>query len=87
MSRFELDVMISRFLTWAPDGRTLLAVAETSGRASYLIPVDDVGQAPTPLSLSYDTDRRQPGSPQWAPIHSVDPWEPATVAGAALDPE
>ena len=83
--RVQLDTSISRFLSWSLDGQTLLAAAESSGRTSFLIPLDGSGAAPAPLWLGYDSDRHQAGAPQWAPLHPATPAEAPTIAGTGLD--
>ncbi len=83
---------ISRHLTWAPGGDTLLAVAASPPRDSVFIPVeispsaDAATTVPTPLPLAFDADRRQSGAPQWGAVNPAIVPGPATVAGTALDP-
>jgi len=94
--RFTVDSSLSRFVAWAPDGRTLLAVAEGMGGPSYVVPLDEppadpagddppVAPEPEPVRLAYDADRRQSGSPQWSPVHLAPAAAPMAVAGTGLD--
>jgi Tol biopolymer transport system component len=41
VTRIDLDAVLSRFLTWSPDGGALVAVAENAERPSFLVPLDD----------------------------------------------
>ncbi|CAA9586441.1 MAG: hypothetical protein AVDCRST_MAG19-4904 [uncultured Thermomicrobiales bacterium] len=84
--RLDLGAPISRFLAWSPDAGALVAVAESAGSPSFLVPLDgDPRAAPSPLRLDHDVDRRHAGAPQWSPTNPAPPPRPPTVAGTALD--
>ena len=87
--RLDLATTISRFLAWSPDGRALVAVAESPADPSFLVPLDDPDAvppiAPTPIRLDHDSDRRNAGAPQWSPVHPAEVPGRPTVEGTGLD--
>jgi hypothetical protein len=76
---------VFRFLTWSPDGRSLVAPAANPELASYLISLDDPATV-TPLHLVYDNDEDSTGAPQWTAWNPPEVAGPPTIAGTASDP-
>lgn len=83
--RIDLDVVLSRYVSWGPSGDTLIAVAEGAIRSSHIISLTSDPIATTPLLLDYDTDRRAAGAPQWGPTHLVTAPPRPSIGGTGLD--
>ena len=83
--RIDLDVVLSRYVSWGPSGDTLIAAAEGSIRSSYIIALEGDAVTATPFSLDYDTDRRASGAPQWSPSHLIFAAPRPSIAGTGLD--
>ncbi|MEA2596222.1 MAG: TolB protein [Thermomicrobiales bacterium] len=82
----DLGVTGGRSLTWAPDGQAVVVLGTWSGATSLLVPLGMGAGDPTQLGMTFDTDRRFSGAPQWAPLTLPSPANPPTLAGTAGDP-
>jgi Tol biopolymer transport system component len=81
----DLGVAGGRSLTWSPDGETVIVLGTWSGATSIVVPLHDQGAEITPIDITFDTDRRFSGAPQWAPLTSAAPLGPPTFSGTAGD--
>lgn len=85
-SSIDLGVAGGRSLTWSPDGQTVVVLGTWSGATSIVVPLHEQGAEITQLGITFDTDRRFSGAPQWAPLTSAAPLGPPTFSGTAGDP-
>jgi hypothetical protein len=83
---YDLGVAGGRSLTWAPDGETVVVLGTWSGTTSIVVPLRDEFGEPTQVRITFDTDRRFSGAPQWAPLTLAWPQSPPTFSGTAGDP-
>lgn len=81
----DLGVAGGRSLTWAPDGQTVVVLGTWSGATSIVVPLQDQYGEPTQVAITFDTDRRFSGAPQWAPLTLTSPLGPPTLSGTAGD--
>lgn len=82
----DLGVAGGRSLTWSPDGQTVVVLGTWSGATSVVVPLNGRAGEPTQVRITFDTDRRFSGAPQWAPIAPSPSLGPPTVSGTAGDP-
>jgi len=82
----DLGVSGGRSLTWAPDGQTVVVLGTWSGATSIVVPLDGEVGEPAQINITFDTDRRFSGAPQWAPLAPAPPLGPPTLSGTAGDP-
>ena len=81
---FLLPESGTEFLSWSPDGSAIVVAG--GGAASMIARLSGAGAGrTTAIPLTYDTNRRQGGPPQWAPLHPAPDPRPPTVGGTARD--
>ncbi len=83
--RTVLSSPISAVLTWSPDGSTVI-VPTLSGQDAYLVPIDSGQGGPISIHLTYDTQSRLAGPPQWSATNPAVVPGPPSAGGTALDP-
>lgn len=72
------------FLTWAPDGQSVLAPSVNPSAASMIIPVSG-GSGTSDLALVYDYSAELAGPPQWSPRTPPVPAPTGSFSGTAMD--
>ena len=75
---------ITVYLTWAPDGKGLIAMASDPIQASTLIPLPDGPGSQLDLPITYDLEPNY-GFLQWGPFNPVPQSSPPSYGGTALD--
>lgn len=80
----KMPTAISGYLSWSPDGGTLLAAGDPLG-SSYLISLVDGVGTPEELRLTYDNDSYVASPPQWSARNPVPMPSIPSVEGTGLD--
>jgi Tol biopolymer transport system component len=82
----RLDYPISDVLTWAPDGRALLAVSHDAWTPSLMIHFDGPITTQTPVEIAFNDDYYASAPPQWSARNPSPPAVSPTTGGTAHDP-
>jgi Tol biopolymer transport system component len=80
-----LDRAVNGALTWSPGGEAIFALGPPGGASYRILLGAQLGQEQA-VTLAFDPDTRQAGTPQWSAINPSSPPTPATTGGTAFDP-
>ena len=84
-SWISLDYPVMGFLTWSPDGSSLVAPATDPKQPSFLIPLGGGLGQEEPVLLHYDVVLPNAGPPVWSPGRPAPVAAPPSVGGTAYD--
>jgi Tol biopolymer transport system component len=82
----RLDYPTSDILTWAPDGRALLAVSRDAWTPSLVIRFDGPVTTQTSIEIDFTADYYASAPPQWSSRNPTPPAVAPTTGGTAHDP-